>query len=202
MNEKVLGNLERGLFFILSAPAGTGKTTLVNKLQKEFECVVESVSFTTREPRQDEIDGVHYSFISDDEFAKKIKNKDFLEYAKVFDNYYGTDKNRVMDLQEQGKHVFLVIDTQGAMQLRDQLPGVFIFLLPPSKEVLKSRLRARQTEDEKETVLRLSQAEKEMLSAEHYDYVVVNDELSVAYDVLRSIVIAEEHRQKAKLKER
>jgi len=202
MNEKVLGNLERGLFFILSAPAGTGKTTLVNKLQKEFDCVVESVSFTTRKPRQDEIDGVHYTFISDDEFAKKIKNKDFLEYAKVFDNYYGTDKNRVMDLQTKGKHVFLVIDTQGAMQLRGKLPGIFIFLLPPSKEVLKSRLRARQTEDEKETVLRLSQAEKEMLSAEHYDYVVVNDELSVAYDVLRSIVIAEEHRQKAKIKER
>ena len=202
MNQKVIGNLKRGLFFILSAPAGTGKTTLVNKLQKEFDCVVESVSFTTRSPRKDEIDGVHYNFISQDEFAKKIKNKDFLEYAQVFDNYYGTDKNHVMDLQEKGKHVFLVIDTQGAMQLRGKLPGVFIFILPPSKEILKSRLRARQTEDEKETVLRLSQAEKEMLAAEHYDYVIINDELDVAYDVLRSIVIAEEHREKATFNKR
>lgn len=196
MKQKVLGNLKKGLLFILSAPAGTGKTTLVNKLQSEFACVEKSISFTTRKPRKDEINGVHYHFISDDEFAKKIKNKEFLEYARVFDNYYGTDKNLVMDLQESGKHVFLVIDTQGALQLKELLPGIFIFLLPPSKEILQSRLRARQVENEEETSLRLSQAEKEMLLAKQYDYNIVNDDLEVAYDILRSIVIAEECKER------
>jgi len=198
MKQKVLGNLKRGLFFILSAPAGTGKTTLVDRLQSEFDCVIRSISYTTRKRRNNEIEGVHYKYISEDEFTKKIINGDFLEYAKVFDNHYGTEKKYVMDLLEKGKHVFLVIDTQGAMQLKGKLPGVFIFLLPPSKEILASRLRTRCTEDEKETAIRLTQAEKEMLEAKHYDYVILNDDLDVAYDVLRSVVIAEEHREKNK----
>ena len=202
MEQKVLGNLKRGLFFILSAPAGTGKTTLVNRLTHEFSCVVRNVSFTTRPIRGEEVYDQDYHFIAEDMFQKKLKNNDFLEYAKVFDYYYGSDKNEVFSLQNQGKHVFLVIDTQGAMHIKKTMPGIFIFLMPPSLEVLHSRLRMRETETKEERVLRLSHAEQEMLVAENYDYIITNDNIDVAYEVLRSIVIAAEHKANLQLKDK
>lgn len=194
MIDKLLGNVSKGLVFVLSAPAGTGKTTLVRMLRDEFPCVAESISCTTRPPRPGEIPGKDYHFLTIEEFEDKIKKGDFLEYAKVFDNYYGTSKEFVLAQQEKGKHVILVIDTQGAMQLKGKIPAVFVFVSPPSLQELRERLFKRQTESMEHIEQRLSWAKNEMSMAVHYDYHIVNENLHTAYEVLRSILIAEEHR--------
>lgn len=190
----VLGNIKKGLIFILSAPAGTGKTTLVQKLVHEFPSIVQSISFTTRAPRPGEIDGKDYFFITKDEFQKKIAANEFLEYVELYGDFYGTSKEWVEKHLSHGHHVFLVIDTQGAKKLMPSLEACFIFVMPPSKETLKTRLMGRKTETEEVIEKRLGIAEKEMGEALHYQYQIINDKLEVAYDVLRSIVIAEGHR--------
>lgn len=197
MNKKprrVLGGEERGLVFVLSAPAGTGKTTLVRMLTKEFDCVVESISYTTRSPRAAEIPGRDYHFITKQEFEEKIRRGEFLEYAQVFDHYYGTSRLYVEKELALAHHVVLVIDTQGALQLMEKLSAVFIFVSPPSLPELRSRLKGRQSEHEEAIEKRLSWAEKEIALASRYTYHIVNDNLTIAYDVLRSILIAEEHK--------
>jgi guanylate kinase len=191
---KVLGELKKGLIFIVSAPAGTGKTTLVRMLQKEFSCVVESISYTTRAPRPLEVPDKDYHFITISEFEQKIQEGEFLEYAKVFGHYYGTSRKFLGVQRSLGNHIILVIDTQGAMYLKGSLNAVFIFIQPPSMEILKERLLARKSESSEAIEERLLRAKKEMEQAKHYDYQIVNDQLDTAYDVLRSILIAEEHR--------
>lgn len=191
---KVLGNVEKGLVFVISAPAGTGKTTLARMLCEEFSCVKESISCTTRPIRPGEKEGDHYHFIGREEFESKIKGGDFLEYAKVFDDYYGTSKQYVLKEQQMGKHVILVIDTQGALQLKGKFPAVFIFIAPPTLEELQERLIKRKTETPQMIEKRLAWAKHEMTLANQYDYLIVNDNLQVAYDVLRSILVAEEHK--------
>lgn len=195
---KVLGNLEKGQIFVLSAPAGTGKTTLAQMLCAEFNCVVESISCTTRPPRPGEVEGEHYYFLAKEAFESKVRNGDFLEHAMVFENYYGTTKEFVALHQRMGKHVVLVIDTQGAMQLKGKVDAVFIFLSPPSLDELKERLVKRKTENPRLIEERLKIARREIALADQYDYHIVNDNLQVAYDVLRSILIAEEHKTKRK----
>jgi guanylate kinase len=195
MVQKLLGNLSKGLCFVLSAPAGTGKTTLVRMLSQEFPCVCESISCTTRPPRPGEVDGKDYYFLTRAEFEEKIEQGDFLEYAEVFGYYYGTSQAFVLKQQEMGKHVFLVIDTQGAMQLRKKkFSALYIFLSPPSLEELKERLLKRKTESMEVIEKRLSWAHAELAMVENYDYHIVNDDLKPAFEILRSIVIAEEHR--------
>lgn len=194
MRHKLLGNLTRGLVFVISAPAGTGKTTLARMLCTEFDCVVESVSYTTREPRSKEKEGRDYHFITEAQFKEKIAQGNFLEYAKVFSHYYGTSRSDVEDMINRGKHVVLVIDTQGALQLMDQSDAVFIFISPPDSQELRKRLLNRQSESEAAIEERLSRAEEEMKAAKKYDYHIVNDHLQTAYQALRSILIAEEHR--------
>jgi guanylate kinase len=194
---KRLGNRSQGLLFVLSAPAGTGKTTLAKRLLEEFPEIVESVSCTTRLPRPGEVEGRDYHFLSHHQFEEKIKGGDFLEYARVFDHLYGTSKQFVVDQQKRGKHVLLVIDTQGAMQLQKlKVQASYIFVRPPSFEELRDRLAKRRTESAESMEGRLSRAQHEIGMATHYDYDIVNDNLEVAYDVLRSIIIAEEHRRK------
>jgi guanylate kinase len=197
MSEKVLGNLERGLLFVISAPAGTGKSTLVDRILEEFpEEIAQSCSCTTRSPRPSEISKRHYEFLSIEEFEEKIAAGDFLEYAKVFGNYYGTQKEEVKRLQE-GKHVVLVIDTQGAMQIKQQqIPAVFIFISPPSFEELSRRLFKRRTEEKEKIQERLLWAKQEIEMVPHYDYHIINDDLNITYQVLRSIFIAEEHKRR------
>ncbi|MBU6447161.1 MAG: guanylate kinase [Verrucomicrobia bacterium] len=188
--------MKRGLVFVISAPAGTGKTTLVKMLKEEFHHIVGSVSYTTRLPRANEVEGRDYHFISTKAFEQKIKEDEFLEYAKVFDHYYGTSKKYVESQQEKGKHVILVIDTQGALQLMGRFDAIYIFMRPPSLEELMARLYRRKSEDEEAIRTRLSWAEREMALAPKYNYHIVNDNLKTAYDVLRSILIAEEHRNR------
>lgn len=191
---KLLGNLKQGLLFIISAPAGTGKTTLVNMLCQEFDCIRASKSCTTRKPRQGEMPGVHYYFLSKDDFENKIAQGDFLEYVELYGHYYGTLKQSVEQQLQAGRHVILTIDTQGALKLKGTLPAIFIFLQPPTLEELRKRLTYRQTESAEVIEKRLSWAEKEMSVAVLYDYIIVNDNLKIAYEILRSIFIAEEHR--------
>lgn len=192
---KRLGNKKNGLVFVLSAPAGTGKTTLVQKLVDEFNCVVRSISYTTRPKRTNEISGDHYYFTSKKEFEDLIKNQEFLEYVTLYGYYYGTRYKTVREQTEQGKHVILVIDTQGALLLQEKkFPGVFIFVMPPSIDVLRQRLMVRSTESPDVIEERLEWAKKELEVSNRYDYCLVNEDLNVAYEVLRSIIIAEEHR--------
>lgn len=194
--DKLLGNCKTGRVFVISAPAGTGKTTLVNMLTNEFPCVVESVSYTTRLPRLGEINGVHYHFVGIDKFEQMITENAFLEHVKLYGYYYGTAYATVKKLQQAGKHVVLVIDTQGALLLKGKFPAVFVFLQPPSLDELRRRLKKRRTEDPTVIEERLNWAKQEIELAPKYDYCIVNDDLAVAYQVLRSIFIAEEHRTK------
>ncbi len=192
--QKILGNLSHGLSFVLSAPAGTGKTTLVDMLMQEFDCVKASISCTTRPKRHSEIDGVHYHFLSEEEFERRVQAGDFLEHVRLFGYRYGTSRAVVEQMKSSGKHVILVIDTQGALQLIGKEAATFIFLLPPSLDELGKRLLERGTETRESFSTRLAEAEKEIALAAAYHYVIVNDDLSVAYQALRSVLIAEEHR--------
>lgn len=189
----VLGNLKKGLVFVVSAPAGAGKTTLIKKLISEFPCIVQSISYTTRAPRKGEVEGKDYFFISREEFQKKVRNGEFLESAQVFDHFYGTSKKQVEMRQKEGKHVVLVIDTQGAHKIRDLIDATFIFIMPPSINVLKERLLKRSSEKSEDIEKRLLCAKKEIACAKEYDYQLVNDDLEEAYEVLKAIFIAKEH---------
>lgn len=195
--QKILGNLKKGLLFVVSAPAGTGKTTLTHMLVKEFSCVVQSISCTTRILRQNEVPGEHYHFLKREEFEKKIELGEFLEYAKIYDDYYGTSAQWIEKQQNQGKHVVLVIDTQGAMQIKKKCEATTVFILPPSLKILRERLIQRGTESGKDIEKRLDWAKHEMKVATDYDYLIINDNLDIAYHALKSLVIAEEHRRAA-----
>lgn len=191
----VLGSKKKGIVFVISAPAGTGKTTLAEMLVQEFSSVVESVSFTTRNPRPGEIEGRHYHFVSVEEFKRLAESGEFIEHVRLYNDYYGTSKSWIESRQKDGKHVLLVIDTQGALALQKAaFKAVYVFVLPPSLEVLKERLILRGTEASEKIQERLSIASKEIALAKFYDYCIVNDNLHVTYQVIRSIVIAEGHR--------
>lgn len=191
---KLLGNLKKGKVFVISAPAGTGKTTLVKKLSDEFDCIKTTISYTTRKPRELEKDGVDYYFIDREEFQKKIENDEFLEYVELYGNYYGTAKHCIEKLQLEGKHAVLVVDTEGGLNLKKMTGAILIFIMPPSFEELTSRLNKRKTEALEVIEKRLEWAKNEMEDAKHYDYLIVNDDLKTAYSVLKSIFVAEEHR--------
>lgn len=182
----------RGKLFILSAPAGTGKTTLVNRLVKDLPNVVQSISYTTRAPRSGERNGVHYHFVSKEEFEKRVASQDFLEYVTLYGDYYGTSKEAVEQSLAAGKNVFLVIDTQGALKLQGKVPATFIFVSPPSIEVLKERLERRKSEPREVIALRLKIASEEIAKKGQYDYEIVNDDINDAYKQLKQIVLLEE----------
>jgi guanylate kinase len=179
--------------FIISAPSGSGKSTLVNRLLSEMPRLLFSVSYTTRAPRGSEQNGNEYVFISRDQFEQHIREGNLLEWAEVFGNYYGTHKEILEQARRENRDVVLDIDVQGARQLKqDKIPeAASIFILPPSQGELAKRLRAR-SEDSDETIRRrLAGAAKEIRDFGIYDYVVVNDDLDVAFQQLRSIVEAE-----------
>lgn len=188
--------MKKGKAFILSAPAGTGKSTLVDRLTQECPQVVRSISYTTRKPRGNEKEGEHYHFINFQQFEKKLKNGDFIEYAQVFDNYYGTDQKDCERLLNSGYDVILVIDTQGAISLKNRFDAVYVFMTPPSIEELGKRLKLRQTDAEEEIEKRLNWAHKELEQLKHYHYHIVNQDIDKSYDVLKSIILAERHKIK------
>ena len=183
----------RGLMLVISSPSGAGKTTLSRKLMEEFDDVKLSVSATTREPRPNEIDGEHYHFKSEDEFRRMIANREFLEWALVFDNFYGTPRADTVKKLESGEDVLFDVDWQGADALHDQMPNdvVSIFILPPSIEALRERLSQRPGSTDEIVDRRMRDAKAEMRHWRRYDYAIVNDDLEVAYQRLRRIMLTE-----------
>ncbi len=184
----------KGILFVISAPAGTGKTTLVHMLCRQFPQISVSVSCTTRSPRENEIDGVHYHFLGKEEFENSVKQGRFLEFVELYGHYYGTSLDFVEEMLNSGRHVILVIDTQGAIKLKKCMAAVFIFIVPPSLEVLKERLVKRGSETEEDMQQRLDWAKHELSFVKEYEYSVINDHIDSAYEVLKSIIIAECHK--------
>lgn len=178
--------------FIISAPSGSGKSTLVNRLIARDKSLLFSISYTTREPRGAEKQGQQYHFITGEEFEARIARDEFLEYATVFGNYYGTHRGILEQGEAEGRDVVLDIDVQGARQLREKIPeAISIFILAPSREELAKRLLAR-SEDSGETITRrLAEAEREIRDFSQYKYVLVNDDVETASDRLHAIVEAE-----------
>ena len=171
------------LIIVISAPSGTGKTTIVRELIKNNENLVASVSYTTRKKRANEIEGKDYAFVSSELFSSMVEEKSFLEHAKVFDCFYGTPKKEVEDSLNKGLNVILEIDWQGAQQIKKNMPGcVMIFLIPPSKDVLLSRLKNRGTDSEEEIENRFNQAVLDLNESSEFDHVLVNDQIDEAVD--------------------
>ncbi|MBS3797529.1 MULTISPECIES: guanylate kinase [unclassified Pseudoalteromonas] len=181
----------RGNLFILSAPSGAGKSSLINALLERHANMQVSVSHTTRAPRPGEENGVHYHFVDQAQFKELIDNDDFFEWAQVFDNYYGTSKAAIEQQLENGIDVFLDIDWQGARQVRELAPEVTtIFILPPSKDELQSRLTNRGQDSADVIAARMEKAQSETSHYDEYDYVVVNDDFDTARDEIATIVAA------------
>lgn len=183
----------RGLMLVLSSPSGAGKTTLARKLLDEYADVRLSVSATTRTPRPNEVDGVDYHFKSTDEFRAMIDKRLFLEWAHVFDKYYGTPRGDTVARLENGEDVLFDVDWQGADALHDQMPNdvVSVFILPPSIQALESRLAARPGSIPELVARRMEDAKREIMHWRRYDYVIINDDLEVAYQRLRRILLVE-----------
>lgn len=180
-----------GTLFIVAAPSGAGKTSLVKALIESESGIALSVSYTTRQPRPGEIDGQHYHFLKHDQFVELIERDAFLEYAEVFSNYYGTSRAAVESQLARGGDVLLEIDWQGAAQLRKKVPCCSIFILPPSRAELLRRLRARGLDSEAVIARRTAEAQQEMSHYAEFDYLVINDDFATALADLRSIVISQ-----------
>ena len=181
----------KGRLFVISGPSGTGKGTICREILKDIRNEF-SVSMTTREPREGEEHGREYFFVSHEEFIENINRNNFLEYATVFDNYYGTPKDIVLKKLEKGRNVILDIDVQGGLQVKEAMPeAVLIFLLPPSLAALRSRLENRGTETPEKIEKRLNKALDEIKFIGEYDYMVVNDVREDAVSDVRSIMTAE-----------
>jgi guanylate kinase len=182
--------------FIISAPSGSGKSTLVGRLLASDPKILFSVSYTTRKPRGTEVEGHSYHYISREDFEARIARGEFLEYAQVFGNYYGTHRSVLSQAMAERRDVVLDIDVQGARQLKDSIKdAVSIFILPPSREILEQRLRARSEDSEDVIQRRLREAADEIRSYSQYDYVLVNDDLDRSTDTLAAIVKAERVRR-------
>lgn len=180
---------KRGTLVLYTGSSGVGKGTLMERLLEADKSIRLSVSNTTRKPRKGEIDGVHYNFVTEDEFVDLINKDGYLEYAKYCENYYGTPKKQVYDLLDEGYNVFLEIEVQGGLQVMEKYPDILsIFILPPSMESLERRLRRRGTEDEETIQMRLAQAKKEMQYKDRYKYNVVNGDLDVAVNEILDIL--------------
>ncbi len=184
--------MSKGLLIVVSGPSGCGKGTILAEILKD-EKFFYSISATTRTARPGEIDGVNYHFLTKDKFEELIENDGMLEYASYCDNYYGTPRKPVEDMLNEGKHVILEIEVQGAMKIKEKCPEAkFIFILPPSLKELRRRLNKRGTESEDVIQKRLNEAAGEIKQAYKYDYALINGELSDAVNDLTAIIRAEE----------
>jgi len=190
-----------GTLYIVAAPSGAGKSSLVNALLEREREIVLSISHTTRPPRPGDVDGEHYHFVNRGVFERLVADNAFLEHAEVFGNLYGTSRNAVEPLLAQGRDVLLEIDWQGARQVRKVMPdSVSIFILPPSREELERRLRTRAADSAVTIARRLAESREEIAHVDDFDYLVVNDEFADALNDLRSIVTTRRLRREAQAK--
>ena len=185
----------KGMLLVISGPSGAGKGTLYNRVLKADDSITFSVSYTTRGPRPGEADGKDYCFVTEEKFREMLDRDGFLEHANVHGHLYGTPRQPVLDALEAGRSVMLDIDPQGALQVMDKMPEcVSVFILPPSFSELRRRLEGRGTETREEIERRLNNARGEVALMNKYQYLVVNDDLEVAYQTLQGIVDAEKQR--------
>lgn len=181
-----------GRLFVVSGPSGVGKDTLLDRLFPRLPGVVRSVSATTRAPRQGEVDGVDYHFLTPEQFEQGIAENAFLEYAQYGAHFYGTPREWVEQRRAQGFDVILKIEVQGALEVRQRVPGaVLVFIEPPSLDELERRLRARGTDSEERVRERLAIAQRELVCIPHYHYLITNDDIEEAVDRLRAVILAE-----------
>lgn len=182
----------KGNLYIITSPSGGGKGTLIKRVLPTIDNLSYSISYTTRNIREGEVNSVQYYFVTKENFSELIEKGEFLEFAEVHNNFYGTSKSQVAKETNNGNDIILEIDVQGAEVVKNKLPkSVGIFILPPSFEVLSKRLIERNTESQENLSIRLTNAKKEVKRYSEFDYVVVNDELEKAVEDLRSIIIAE-----------
>ena len=185
-------SLKKGTLFVISGPSGVGKGTLVSMLRQNHPEIKLSVSATTRNPRPGEINGVHYFFLTKEDFKNRIKSGEFLEWAEFSGNFYGTNKNFVEKMLKDGQNIILEIEVQGALQVKNKLQeAILIFIEPPSFEELKSRLLKRSTESEEEIQKRLAVVKTELHQKKEFNYVMVNDNLDTALQNLETIILKE-----------
>lgn len=185
-------NKRRGLMLVICAPSGTGKSTLTNRLREEFPRLAFSVSCTTRAPRPGEVEGKDYHFLDRDQFIERRDSGYFAEWAEVHGNFYGTPKQALKDMLNEGRDVLFDIDVQGAAQLRQSMgEGCHVFLFPPSFQTLKDRLLGRGTDADDVVRRRLDNAPGEINEAVKFNAWIVNDDLDIAYDQLRAVYLAE-----------
>lgn len=185
----------KGLLLVVSGPSGAGKGTICKELISKNDDINLSVSATTRKPRNGEVHGVNYFFIEKEKFEEMIDNSEFLEYAQIYDNFYGTPKAAIIECLENGQDVVLEIEMQGAKQIKEVYPeGVFIFVLPPSLEELKNRIVGRGTETKEEIEKRFSCAFEEINQIVSYDYFVVNKDVTKSVKEVESIILAEKNK--------
>jgi len=185
----------RGVLIVISGPSGAGKGTICKEILEKNNNIYLSVSATTRKPRQGEVDGVNYYFLTEEDFKNKVESNGFIEYAKVHGNYYGTPKVNVEKMLDEGKDVILEIDIQGALKVKENFTeGVFIFILPPSMDELKRRIIKRGSETEESLMTRFKNAYQEINYVSKYNYAVVNDTLEIAVSKVESIIAAEKCR--------
>jgi len=192
--------MNRGKIYVIAAPSGAGKSTLVNALCKIDNNIQLSVSHTTRKIRPGEVDGVNYFFTEENKFKQMIDNNEFLEYARVYDNYYGTNITTIKNFLANGKDIILEIDWQGARQIRQMFhDAVLIFVLPPSLEILSQRLHDRKTDSQEIIDKRLGLAREDISHAPEFDYIVINDDFDTALQDLCSIIRAGRNKTARKL---
>ena len=185
----------RGVLIVISGPSGAGKGTICKALLEKHKEISLSVSATTRNPRVGEVDGINYHFLTKEDFIGRIEENDFLEYAEVYGNYYGTPKSNVEKILDSGRDVILEIDIQGALKVKEQSnEGVFIFILPPSMEELKQRIINRGSETPESLMTRFKSAYKEINYVSKYNYAVVNDTVEKAVEKIEAILLAEKCR--------
>jgi len=186
---------KKGKLFVITAPSGTGKTTIIDIIRKKVEEIGYSISHTTRPPRRREVNGVHYCFVAREDFEKMIEAHEFVEWAIVYDHLYGTSVSSVDSTLSSGKDLLLDLDIQGAQEIKKQFPeATLIFILPPSLEILHERLKRRSAQDDTNIALRMEKAVEEIKKCRDYDFLITNDDLNQAAREVEAIIVAQRAR--------